>query len=73
VKIILRTILMILPMAFIICSSVVQLISVAIRNTVLSVFKLESYWTLENEWFQVKNDLERWYLIWLHGFNQDDS
>lgn len=43
---------------------VLGLVIVAIKSTCFKIIGIESYWDLDNEWFQVKQEIDYWRNNW---------
>ena len=71
-KLILRTLILFIPAVIMIFIGLIVFIGVIVRNLFDCIFNQESYWTGANEWHQIKEDFERWYKLWRHGFNPGD-
>lgn len=69
-KIAIRTLIMIIPMFFVVLTELGSLVIVAIRSGIYFVFGKENYWTVSNEWFQIKNNAEMWYFVWKNGIDK---
>lgn len=66
-KLIIRTIVIIIPVVILAFFAICRLIQVALNNLIDWIFGQTSYWDLSNEWFQVKEDALKWYRIWKTG------
>lgn len=43
---------------------ILGLVLVAIKSTCFKIIGIESYWDLDNEWFQVKQEIDYWRNNW---------
>ena len=67
IKRILLTLVVAIPVILTILVSACNLVLTGLRQLACWATGEQSYWDLDNEWFQVKSDLERWYTLWKHG------
>ena len=66
-KKIIRGLLICIPLMLLSITWAIHLITTALRSGVYWVFKKPNYWDLSNEWFQIKQEFDDWYIIWKNG------
>lgn len=71
-KLIARTFIIAIPVAILVLAYICNFILTGTRQVVYKILKQHNYWDLENEWFQFRQDLDHWYLLWRYGRNKDD-
>ena len=67
-KLLIRTIVMLIPMLILAIISVLCLVFAAIVDLIYWSFGKTNYWDCTNEWFQIKVGFEEWYRIWRQGY-----
>ena len=62
-----RTIIILIPVVLLTLSWVAHLCTTGVRSGIYWAFKKPNYWNLSNEWYQVCQEAEEWYLLWRDG------
>ncbi len=72
IRLLIRTVILFIPAVLLLVLSILNIIGIVLKNFIYYVFNIQSYWNAENAWYELTEDVSRWYKFWLHGVHKGD-